>query len=81
MTDGAFQGQVKQVRISLEREAEKTRQHASTEAEKTRQALGGKLDSVDAKLSKLNSIDGKLNRLVEIAEQIIKDESWKGKQS
>ena len=68
MTDGALHGQVKQLRISLENEAEKTRQHASTESENTRQCLGGKLDS----------IDGKLDRLIGIAEQVIKDEPWKG---
>ena len=77
MTDAALHGHVKQLRISLENEAETTRQHASTEAETTRQVLGGKLDSVDAKLDKLDSIDAKLNRLVEIAEQVIKDEPWK----
>ena len=70
MTDGALHGQVKQLRISTENEFEETRQHTSVEHEKTRQHLGSKLDS----------IDGKLDRLVEIAEQVIKDEPWKGDQ-
>ena len=69
MTDGALHGQVKQLRISLE-----------NEFEETRQCLGGKLDSVDAKLDKLDSKDAKLDRLIGIAEQVIEDEPWKGEQ-
>ena len=69
MADGtrALQGQMRQLRKSMENEAERTRQHASVEAERTRQHLGSKLDS----------IDGKLDRLVEIAEMVIEDEPWK----
>ena len=65
MTDAALHGQLKQLRISLEDEVS-----LEDEAEKTRECLGGKLDG----------IDGKLDRIIEIAEQVIEDEPWKGEQ-
>ncbi|MDE2774047.1 MAG: hypothetical protein OXI46_10140 [Gemmatimonadota bacterium] len=79
MADGsrAIQGQLRQLRETMQAEFETTRVHSAGEADKTRQHLGGKLDSIDGKL---DGIDGKLSQLVGMAERYLKDEKppWEG---